>query len=58
MCRGLQKSPPVDREDAVQLIKSSTDMKVKCGNILLPLRGEPSAAQLRGGRREAGGEEG
>lgn len=40
---------PVAREDAVQLIKSSPDMKVKCGNILLPLRGESSAGEKRGG---------
>lgn len=33
-------------KDAAQLIKSSTDMKVKCGNILLLLRGKPSVAQL------------
>lgn len=53
MCWDLQKSPPSGpREGAAQLIKSSTDTKVKCGDILPPLRDELSVAQPgRGGAR-------
>lgn len=54
MCWDLQKSPPSgSREGAIQLIKSSTDTKVKCRNILPPLRGEPSVAQPGAGGARA-----
>lgn len=34
------------------LLKAATDMKVKCRNILPPLRGEPSVAQPGRGESE------
>lgn len=39
---------PVASKNGVQLIISSTDMKVKCRNILLPLRRELSGVKPRG----------
>lgn len=45
---------PVASKNGVQLIISSTDMKVKCRNILLPLRRERSGIKLRGEGRGGG----
>lgn len=47
---------PVASKNGVQLIIRSTDMKVKCRNILLPLRSELSGGKRSGvgGKRSKG----